>query len=346
MVAATQHPRMGTPQERPRARPPSPVSAQRATRGQQTGSERRHNLARALLTAATMRDARELVRQARDAIWLATFTVQGKPRQLVAAVAPTGQMLLIHHDREHRDPRLLAVMFEDEPPSNLARIGRLYLHDPRGRLPLPSAAPYLTSDGVAEHDRPPTERRSGAPRSGLQYLSGPDGQRYAPEVISSPRVRAGELRWVMRDRGGRRPRPVCLRYVVEQLNYYQPAIAQSETAIAAVDGPSTRTLRCELEKLRCSRLLLNRQLRELVFDAIDSGTSMSEIARRCGHVSPTGKPEPTWVARAIGAVPESRGAYPSRWIRSDTLALIAREGLQVDAIQAEIDLERDYAPAS
>jgi hypothetical protein len=53
---------------------------------------------------------------------------------------------------------------------------------------------------------------------------------------------------------------------------------------------------------------------------------------RCGR--PSG--ETSWLARRIGLMPEGGARTPTRWVHTDTLALIAREGLGLSPNEVEL----------
>jgi hypothetical protein len=67
---------------------------------------------------------------------------------------------------------------------------------------------------------------------------------------------------------------------------------------------------------------------------------MSEIAIRCGRFkrdrSGRRSGETSWLARRIGQMPEGGQARPTPWIHSDTLALIARDGLGLSPHEVEL----------
>lgn len=100
-------------------------------------------------------------------------------------------------------------------------------------------------------------------------------------------------------------------------------------------------LRAELERLDASPIVLNRGLREAVRATVERGEmSLSEIAMRCGRVKHDARGnasgESTWLGRRIGELPEPGKREPSRWVHSDVLALIAREGLGIAPALVEL----------
>jgi hypothetical protein len=174
-----------------------------------------------------------------------------------------------------------------------------------------------------------------------------DGEDYCFSVREITTGRAvPELRWTCSPVHDEQhsPAPVKLCDVIAQLEDYEPARAITLEALAAYrDDPScfTLTLDRELELLETSRFILNRGLREAVLVASGHhGLSMSEIALRCGRTKRdhAGRVsgETSWLACRIGKLPESGAQTPSRWVDSDVLAHIAREGLRVCPREVEL----------
>jgi hypothetical protein len=135
-----------------------------------------------------------------------------------------------------------------------------------------------------------------------------------------------------------------LREVIAALESYEPMRTLTEHAIGfhrADPGVSLTRLRCEFERLCASPIVLNRGLREAVLDAIGrNGTSMSEIALRCGIVKCDRRGnvsgETSWLARRIGTMPEGGEKSITPWIHSDVLAAIARKGLGISPREVEL----------
>jgi hypothetical protein len=135
---------------------------------------------------------------------------------------------------------------------------------------------------------------------------------------------------------------VTLRDVVGTLQDYEPA--RSMTAHALEDPPpadvGVGSLRLELARLLRSPVVLNRALREAVARQVLAGTTMSEIAIRCGRFKRDRRGnrsgETSWLARRIGQMPEGGEVRPTPWIHSDTLALIARDGLGLSPHEVEL----------
>jgi hypothetical protein len=151
------------------------------------------------------------------------------------------------------------------------------------------------------------------------------------------------LRWTRTIADGSRE-ALELRSVVAAVEDYEPARSMTRAAIAAAEASghvSLSRLRGELERLDASPIILNRALREAVQRIVARGeTSMSEIAMRCGRVKRDKRGnisgETSWLARRIGQLPDAGETVPRPWIRSDVLALIAREGLGVAPHEVEL----------
>lgn len=259
------------------------------------------------------------------------------PRELLALTLSDGDTLVMDtRAGSIRDARLVGRLSADEPPENARLLCDLYLADEnRGRCRRLSAEDLLASaDG----------RSCDQPRCRDTPLRACDGQLFFIGELSG----AGgspELRWVrLQSSDGRGPcEPVALRDVVAALQDYEPARGLTELALASSsDGqlPSTRRLREELRRLVCSPIVLNRGLREAVQRTVAAGVSMSEIAMRCGRCKRDRRGatsgETSWLARRIGQLPEGGHREPTPWIHSDTLALIAREGLGVSPKEVEL----------
>ena len=159
------------------------------------------------------------------------------------------------------------------------------------------------------------------------------------------RISIPELRWC---RSGdtpthSEPEPVSVREAIAALDAYEPIRAQTRAAIRRGIGDETisvATLRAELARVEDSPIVLNRALREAVLAAIErEALSMSEIAIRCGRVkrdaAGNASGETSWLARRLGLLPEGGRDTPTRWIHTDVLALIARDGLGASPREVE-----------
>ena len=132
--------------------------------------------------------------------------------------------------------------------------------------------------------------------------------------------------------------------MIGAIENYEPALGLTRRALAGYRrdaNVSTTVLRAELERLRDSPIVLNRELRRTVLDVVEQrGLSLSEIAIRCGRVKrdPKGNMsgETSWLARRVGVLPESGSGRRTPWIHSDVLALIARNGLGISPREVEL----------
>lgn len=267
----------------------------------------------------------------------------GEARELATVRGAGGSTLLI--DRlawTYADARLIAHLAADEPPENAHIICEMYLADKtRGRcrrvtpqdlelyLPIPST---------------PTSRAA-LPPSDTPLLAA-TGDSYRIRAVSDG-DHAPALRWT----GTRHDSPeddfavLTLRDVVGALEDYEPARALTITALADPDGrncSSVCALRAELRRLDDSSIRLNRRLREAVQRSVARGeVTLSQIALRCGRLKRDRRGnvsgETSWLMRRIGVLPEGGEATPTPWIHSDTLALIAREGLGAYPNEIELD---------
>jgi hypothetical protein len=266
----------------------------------------------------------------------------GRARELLALPGHGGSVLVLDRDAATlADRRLVAHIAADEPGENVALICRLYIDDLHGRWCRRVQPEDLT---IAPFDQsvPNTQVEFGlsdtcvVDRDGIAYRLVPlPGERSTPQ-----------LRWCRRAPGadGSAWMQVKLREVVAALESYEPMRTLSEHAIRRHrDDPSVvlTRLRCELDRLCASPIVLNRGLREAVLGAIARGdTSMSEIALRCGIVKRDrrGKAsgETSWLARRIGLMPEGGEQVITPWIHSDVLATIARKGLGISPREVEL----------
>jgi len=259
---------------------------------------------------------------------LGAYDDDGRRREIVARPGAYGSVLVIDEDaRTLSDRRLVAHLACDEPAANALVVCALYLADPTGRR----ARAVVPGDW---HRAPGASAGPDPPGLGRELV---DRRRRTYRLAVRPAAwGGGELRWTARGPGEETAVTAGLREVVGALEAYEPACAMTEQAIAAPPDPlvSTLALAGELERLRRSRTVLNRPLREAVLAAVDDGLSLSQIAARCGrHKSRSTRPgvgDTSWLARRIGLMPETGRDRPSPWIDAQLMALIAREGLRID----------------
>jgi hypothetical protein len=265
----------------------------------------------------------------------------GRARELLVLPGSGGSVLVLDRDAATLcDRRLVAHLAADEPPENAALVCQHYLQDLNGRWCRRvrpedlSVAPILMTG----------DRRLPLDATDVR-LSDVHGRAYRLGPIPSERPTV-QLRW-SRHCGETEDslwEQVKLRDVVGGLEDYEPVRTLTEQSIVRYrDDPhvlSTR-LACEFERLCRSPIVLNRGLREAVLDAIERrGTSMSEIALRCGvvkrdrHGNASG--ETSWLARRVGLMPEGGASATTPWIHSDVLAAISRKGLGISPREVEL----------
>jgi hypothetical protein len=274
-------------------------------------------------------------------------TKSGRAREVIAARAGDGCVLVVDRDALTRgDRRLVARLYADEPTENAALVCAHYLSDAcRGRCRRVSVED-LSAQCSAAH-----EQTHGSPTAGLrqtELVGGhADGEAWAYRLQLVGRGgEVEELRWCRHSSGAKHttPQPVRLREVIGALESYEPACELTLAALAAYreqSRVSTSALRVQLERMRESPIVLNRGLRQAVLAAIErDGLSLSEIALRCGRVKRDSKGnrsgETSWLARRLGILAESGADRHTPWVHSDVLALIAREGLGISPREVEL----------
>jgi hypothetical protein len=266
---------------------------------------------------------------------------RGRPREVVTRTGRAGSVMVLDRDAcTLGDPRLVAHLAADEPPANASLICRHYLQDSSGRWcrsvtheDLRSAEPEQDLAAAAHTQEGPARLIDGRGRS------------HRLELLRSG-LSIPELRWLRHAANGEleQPQPVSLRDVVACLESYEPARAHTAGALARYRRDpevSVAVLRAELQRLDASRIVLNRGLRQAVLDAVRTqGLSMSEIAIRCGRVKYDARGnasgETSWLARRVGISSESGERYPTPWVHSEVLALIARVGLGICPREVEL----------
>jgi hypothetical protein len=257
-------------------------------------------------------------------------------REFVLLRAAGGSRLLVDRRVCDRDgARLLAHLSRDEPDSNANLVARQFLADrSRQARPLrPSdfrAAPDGLAAPLAVEPDTPTVRVDAS------------GRRYALRASGSPR----ELRWHCDGSrtSGPPPRIVSAREVVAALEDYEPVCSLTRAAVERFRADRTisvAALAVESRRIETSPIVLNRRLREAVIAAVtDHDRSLSAIAMACGRIKRdrrgNGSGETSWLARRVGLLPAGRAGRPNPWVHSDTLALIAREGLGLAPREVEL----------
>ncbi|HEY1834024.1 MAG TPA: hypothetical protein VGG08_06265 [Solirubrobacteraceae bacterium] len=256
----------------------------------------------------------------------------GRIREIVCRAGHGGSVLVLDRDADGREHDLLvAHLGADEPAENAALVCQHYL-----------------SGGWRLRCRPLTDediRRAPFTRE-EDWLNTHAASWLSPALagLSLRRLQTGmsipELRWT---RGGASD-AISLREAIAAFESYEPLVGCTRRALAdwRRDGHvSTVVLSAELGRVLESPIVLNRGLREAVLERTRPGLlSMSEIAMRCGRIKRDRKGnssgETSWLARRIGLLAEGGHGVPTRWIHSDVLALIAREGLGIAPREVEL----------
>jgi hypothetical protein len=267
---------------------------------------------------------------------------QGRVRELFALSGYGGSVLVLDRDGATLcDRRLVAHLAADEPLENAELVCNHYLQDTKGRWCRRMRPEDLRIAPLArEADRVRHDLDS---RDAL--IAGRDGNAYRLSLVPGAR-RILQMRWC---RGAAESddsgwEQISLREVVGAIESYEPMRALTEHTIALHDkdrSVSVTRLRSELERLDGSPVVLNRRLREAVLDTVDrGGTSMSEIALRCGVVKRDRRGklsgETSWLARRIGIMPEGGEKAITPWIHSEVLGTIARRGLRISPREVEL----------
>jgi hypothetical protein len=296
---------------------------------------------------------------------------RGHLREILALRGYGGSVLVVDRNALSRgDRRLVAHLAADEPFENAGLVCRDYLRDPRAhrcrRLAPDDLLTGPFSEGCEDNDRGALD----PPPVACTELYDRHGRRHRIEPLAAG-LSIPELRWCWRQggapepgvaetidaeldhaRGGRRapapasdPQPESVRDVVACMESYESVRALTARALVCHRGDpsvSVAVLRCELQRIDASRIVLNRGLRRAVLHAMRTqGLSLSEIAYRCGRVKRDRKGnssgETSWLARRVGISPEGgSGGEPTPWIHSEVLALIAREGLGISPREVEL----------
>jgi hypothetical protein len=258
---------------------------------------------------------------------------KGLAREILAVTRVDASVLVLDCvEGSLQDPRVVACIAPEEPRENARIVCGLYLADEtRG-----CCRPLTPSD---LDPQPATARPvSAGPAPGSVIRC--DGESYRIRTITAD-GRPRELRWTRRSEGAADDEfeTVTLRDVTGRVEDYEPARSLTVLALEDSSEVSTVVIRCELERLAASPIVLNRGLREAVDRAVARGLTLSEIATRCGRVKRDARGnlsgETSWLGRRIGRLPEAGAAEPTPWVHSSTLALIA-EGLDVNPNEVEL----------
>jgi hypothetical protein len=264
---------------------------------------------------------------------------EGRLRELVVLPGHEGSVLVLDRDAVTLcERRLVAHLAADEPYENAELVCRHYLQDTHGRWCRGVRPEDLETEPLAlsqyeEHDDLQPQHSCVVDRDGNAYRLGLlQGKRSTLQMRwCRCSAQADDCSWEQTN----------LRDVIAALESYEPMRTLTEQAVSRYsDDSSVTRLRGELDRLCASPVVLNRGLRE-VLNAIDQrGTSMSEIALRCGIVKRDRRGnisgETSWLARRIGIMPEGGRTAITPWIHSDVLGAIARKGLGISPREVEL----------
>jgi hypothetical protein len=267
---------------------------------------------------------------------------RGDEREVLCRPGVGGSVLVV--DRltvTQTDVRLVAHLAADEPAENAHIVASLYLNDERSHCCRRLTQHDLqTAPLTADDSHTPDDARE----LDVNELVDPLGHVYWLESVDTG-MSIPELRWWRKTSGeaDTPPAAVSVREVIASLESYEPVRSITARALAThARDPRTSTsvVRAELRRLDASPIVLNRGLRDAVLAAVMRGVSMSEIAIRCGRVKRSARGnisgETSWLARRIGQLPEGGEILPTPWIHSETLALIARQGLGIAPREVEL----------
>ncbi len=270
-----------------------------------------------------------------EARLLARFRTDGADRHVLALDRPDGSVLVLDcRAGGLTDARVIGRIAREEPRGNASLLAGIYVADERRGRPR-----ALCPEDLDASPPPRSGERVECSHS-TEPLIDAERNRYSLRPMKGASF--AELRWTCTPPGGPGARsPVSLRGAVGALENYEPAVTLTEAALSTPAADvSIRTLQAELERLRRSPIVLNRGLREAVARRIAAGATLSEIALRCGRFKHDRRGnrsgETSWLARRIGQLPESCQPRPTPWIHSNTLALIAREGLCMSPHEVEL----------
>ncbi len=267
----------------------------------------------------------------------------GAVRSIVALAGAGGSVVVV--DRlagTKADARVIARIAADEDPGNASLVTQLYLADEnRGRcreLTSEDLSPSPTKD-AGDADR----GEDAAAHDHSDGVLDEEGVRYSIRELGGGDGAARELRWARRSAGGEW-QALTLRETIGHFEDYEPFMAMAAAAVAAnKDDQSVgvATLHCELRRQQDSPIVLNRGIRAAVLRAVnEQGLSLSEIAARCGRrhsgCDDFSSGDTTWLQRRIGVKKEAGSDGPTRWVHTDVLALIARDGLGLAPHEVEV----------
>jgi hypothetical protein len=273
---------------------------------------------------------------------LAGYTdVDGTTCEIVRVTTSDSRRLIIDRATQaRRDALLVGELGAEEPDDNAQLLADLYVADvTRGRC-----RPLQPQDLAPEPAEPSADLPT---RAGADTAVDAAGVRYALLALPGELTTVPELRWVrlpVSTAHADPPVPITLRDLVGHAESYEPARSITTAALARHQTDpdiSTARLAAELKRLLTSTIVLNRGVREAVRRDVATGElTLSAIAQRCGRLKRdhrgNSSGETSWLARRIGEMPEGNGNL-TPWIHSNTLALIARDGLGRDPHEVEVE---------
>jgi hypothetical protein len=275
---------------------------------------------------------------------------RGRSRELITRPGAQDSLLVLDCDATtHEDSRVIAHLAPDEPVSNADVVVQCFLDQAaRGRCRCRALTPddlraVPFDDEPADNDVAPQAFGQGGAASA--WPADQTGRRYSIAPFDTG-MSIPELRWRCDDDRSSPAScgPLSVRDTIAALESYEPVRTLTANTIRRhrSDGvASVALLRAELVRVNESPIVLNRSIREAVLAITErDALSMSEVAMRCGRIKRDAagneSGETSWLARRVGLLPEGGHDTPTRWIHTDVLALIAREGLGVSPREVEV----------
>lgn len=261
-------------------------------------------------------------------------------REIVSLCHADGSVLVVDRLSDRlTDARLVARLAPNEPSENARIVCEMYLADEtRGKCRPLTAEDWQDtgqSDLGSPHDLAALQQEPLLDAAGrLQCIRVLAARSSFPELCWTRGTPSRDARFEV----------ITLREVIAGVEDYEPARAITVAALTAHGDDqlvSTSRLTSELQRVTHSPIVLNRGLREAVHRRVSSSElTLSEIATRCGRTKRDRRGnrsgETSWLARRIGALPEGGEAEPTPWVHTDTLALIARDGLGLSPNEVEL----------
>ena len=257
-------------------------------------------------------------------------------RELVLLDGADGSRLLVdRRETDGTDARLLAHLASDEPDANARLVCSEFLADAsRGARRLRATDFGAQPEGDGPGPQPSCVSPGGPHRRRRPALF-PALERNARRAALAPRVPPPGWRAALPQRARRRRGARGLRAGLRADSRRRGAVSSRPPGFGldarrSSCGASSRVRSCSTGG--CARLCSTR--------CSEHGTSFSAIAMACGRIKHdrrgNGSGETSWLARRVGLLPSTPGARPNPWVHSDTLALIARDGLGIAPREVEL----------